>query len=56
MSELEEDLHSRHDSLKRVRNVMVEVNPLKQLQAETTAELDAMLPSILDRAFKGKLL
>lgn len=28
---------------------------LKRLQAETAAELDAMLPSILDRAFKGEL-
>jgi hypothetical protein len=27
---------------------------LKQLQAETTAELNALLPSILDRAFKGE--
>ena len=28
---------------------------LKRLQAETAAELDALLPSILDRAFKGEL-
>jgi type I restriction enzyme, S subunit len=28
---------------------------LKRLQAETAAELDALLPSVLDRAFKGKL-
>lgn len=32
-----------------------EVNRLKALQAETAAELDALLPSILDRAFKGEL-
>jgi len=32
------------------------VDTLKQLQAETTAELDALLPSILDKAFKGELL
>jgi type I restriction enzyme, S subunit len=31
------------------------VDALKKLQAETAAELDAMLPSILDKAFKGKL-
>jgi len=31
------------------------VNSLKQLQAETSAELDALLPSILDKAFKGEL-
>lgn len=28
---------------------------LKAIQAHTTAELDAMLPSILDKAFKGEL-
>ena len=32
-----------------------EVDALKQLQAETAAELDALLPSIMDRAFKGEL-
>jgi type I restriction enzyme S subunit len=31
------------------------VDSLKQLQSETSAELDALLPSILDRAFKGEL-
>lgn len=35
--------------------VQVEVDSLKRLQAETTAELDALLPSILDKAFKGDL-
>jgi len=28
---------------------------LKKLQAESAIELDAMLPAILDRAFKGEL-
>ena len=28
---------------------------LKRLQAETAAELDALLPSILDKAFRGEL-
>jgi len=28
---------------------------LKRLQAETQAELDALLPSVLDKAFKGEL-
>ena len=28
---------------------------LKQLQAQTAAEIDALLPSILDKAFKGEL-
>ena len=31
------------------------VDELKRLQTETQAELDALLPSILDRAFKRKL-
>ncbi len=31
-----------------------EVDGLKRLQAETAAELDAILPAILDRAFKGE--
>jgi hypothetical protein len=33
----------------------VEVNALKRLQAETATELDALLPAILDRAFKAEL-
>ncbi|CBE67443.1 protein of unknown function [Candidatus Methylomirabilis oxygeniifera] len=32
-----------------------EVDRLKALQAETAAELDALLPAIRDRAFKGEL-
>jgi hypothetical protein len=32
-----------------------EVDALKRLQAETAAKLDALLPTILDRAFKGEL-
>jgi type I restriction enzyme, S subunit len=31
------------------------VDALKQLQAQTQVELDALLPSVLDRAFKGEL-
>jgi len=33
----------------------IRVNSLNQLQSETSAELDALLPSILDKAFKGEL-
>jgi len=40
---------------KRLRQVRKQVDALKKIQAETAAELDAMLPSILDKAFKGDL-
>ena len=36
-------------------NLQAKVDALKQLQAETAAELDALLPSILGRAFRGEL-
>ncbi len=39
----------------RLRQVMQQVDGLRRLQAETAAELNAMLPSILDKAFKGEL-
>jgi len=35
--------------------LQAEVDALKRLQAETAAELDALLPALLDRAFKGQL-
>ncbi|MDR1936782.1 MAG: restriction endonuclease subunit S [Candidatus Accumulibacter sp.] len=35
--------------------LQAQVNALKRLQAETAAELDALLPAVLDRAFKGAL-
>ncbi len=37
------------------RKVRAEVDALKRLQTETAAELDAMLPAILDRAFRGEI-
>jgi len=49
-------------SLPEQRRIVAELEPLqakagrlRKLQAETTAELDALLPSILDNAFNGKL-
>jgi type I restriction enzyme S subunit len=36
-------------------SLQAEVDSLKNLQAETAAELDALLPAILDKAFKGEL-
>jgi len=35
--------------------LQAKADALKKLQAETAAELDALLPSILDKAFKGEL-
>ena len=32
-----------------------QLDALKRLQAEAATELDALLPAILDRAFKGEL-
>ena len=36
-------------------NLQAKVDALKRLQSETAAELNALLPSILDKAFKGEL-
>ncbi|MEG3957190.1 restriction endonuclease subunit S [Microcoleus sp. herbarium2] len=36
-------------------NLQAKVDALKRLQTETAAELDALLPSILDKGFKGEL-
>lgn len=35
--------------------LQAEMNGLRRLQAKTAAELNALLPSILDKAFKGEL-
>ena len=35
--------------------LQAEVDALKRLQVEAATELDALLPAILDRAFKGEL-
>ncbi len=34
--------------------LQAEVEALKRLQTETAAELNALLPSILDKAFRGQ--
>jgi type I restriction enzyme S subunit len=38
-----------------INELQARVDALKQLQSETAVELDALLPSILDKAFKGEL-
>ena len=40
---------------KRLREAKTKLDQINQLQSETSAELDALLPSILDKAFKGEL-
>jgi len=40
----------------QLREIKTRVDALKQLQAETQAKLDSLLPSILDKAFKGELV
>jgi hypothetical protein len=45
-------------SLKRQEQALSmfkDLENMKRFQAETTTELEALLPSVLDRAFKGKL-
>ena len=49
-------------SLSQQRRIVSELNDLqarvdvlKKLQSETATELDALLPSILDKAFSGNL-
>lgn len=40
---------------KRLREVKAQLDQINRLQSETSVELDALLPSILDKAFKGEL-
>lgn len=41
--------------LTELDDLQSQADALKKIQAETAAELNALLPSILDKAFKGKL-
>jgi type I restriction enzyme S subunit len=36
-------------------DLQAKVDAVEQLQADTSAELGALLPSVLDQAFKGEL-
>ncbi len=38
-----------------LHEVQARVDAVRALQAETAAELNALLPSVLDRAFRGEL-
>jgi type I restriction enzyme S subunit len=48
-------LPEQHRIVSELDALQTEVDVLKRLQAETAAELDALLPAVLDRAFKGEL-
>jgi type I restriction enzyme S subunit len=48
-------LSEQHRIVSYLNGLQAKIDSLKRLQAETAAELDALLPSILDKAFKGKL-
>ncbi|MBM3331331.1 hypothetical protein FJY68_05685 [candidate division WOR-3 bacterium] len=49
------DLATRKRIVDHLDALQAKVDELKRLQAETQKELDALMPSILDRAFKGEL-
>ncbi len=48
-------LKKEHRIVAYLDDLQVKADALKRLQAETAAELDALLPSVLDKAFKGEL-
>ena len=45
----------QHRIVSYLDNLQLKVDELKKLQAETQKELNALMPSILDKAFKGEL-
>jgi len=49
------DLPQQRRIVAYLDGLKTKADALKKLQSETTAELDALLPSILDKAFKGEL-
>ena len=48
-------LREQHRIVADLEDLQAKVDALKKLQAETAAELDALLPSVLDMALKGEL-
>lgn len=48
-------IHEQQCIVSELQESQAKVDALKRLQTETVAELDALLPAILDRAFKGEL-
>jgi hypothetical protein len=39
-----------------LEGLQAKVNTLQELQSQTQEELDALLPSVLDKAFKGEIV
>ena len=48
-------LEEQHRIVAYLDNLQAKSNTLKLIQAQTTLELDSLLPSILDKAFRGEL-
>jgi len=48
-------LHEQRRIVAYLDDMQMRVDALKWAQAETAAELDALLPAVLDRAFRGEL-
>lgn len=48
-------LCEQHRIVDYLDDLQIKIDTLKHLQTETATELDALLPSILDKAFKGEL-
>jgi len=48
-------LPEQHRIVAYLEELQAKVDALKRLQTETATEQDALLPSILDKAFKGEL-
>lgn len=48
-------LAEQHHIVTYLNDLQAKVDSLKELQSETATELNALLPSILDKAFKGEL-
>ena len=49
------DLHMQARIVTEIDALQAKVDAVKALQTETAAELDAMMPAILHKAFKGEL-
>jgi type I restriction enzyme S subunit len=48
-------LNDQQEIFKKLQAMQSKLDALKRHQAETSAELDALMPSVLDRAFRGEL-